>query len=273
MAALEALLDALGERARDVLLELGEVISVDLVGEAEGGVDDFGVDVDNEVLGDGAGTGVLRVETSNRNSGLAVQVLLEVDAALREDGALVLSQGGVEFGDEAVLENESREHFGVGDEGQEFSGAGMEVRGIQAAGVEEDAGSGDASACQKGEVGALSKIDLATGARSDGRVGSRVEVELQVDGATGELRLQFIEASNSVGRGQELGDQTVRSGRVDSHSWSTGGNRASGGSGLDSGSRGRGVRGLSLSDRSSGDSGGKGCDDECLGKHIDLSCG
>ena len=107
MAADEALLDALGERGGDVLAELLEVVGVDLLGEAEGGVDDLGVEVDDEVLSDRGRTGVLGVEAGDGDRGLAVQVLLEVDAALGEDGALVLGQGGVELRGEAVLEYEA----------------------------------------------------------------------------------------------------------------------------------------------------------------------
>lgn len=223
VAALQALLDTLGERGGDVLLELSKVVGVDLVGEAEGGIDDFRVDVDDEVLGDGAGTGVFRVETGDGDGGGTVQVLLEVDAALREDGALIFGQGGVELGDEAVLEHESREHLGVGDESQELGRTRVEVGSVQSTGVEEDACCGDTGAGEDGEVGSLSKIDLATCSGGNGGVGGRVEVELEVDGTTGELRLEVGEASDSVGRRQQLGNKTRRSGRVGGHSyWGTG---------------------------------------------------
>lgn len=103
MAADQALLNTLGKRSRDVLLELSKVVGVDLVGESESGVNDLRVNVDDEVLGDGAGTGVLRVEAGDGDRRLAVKVLLEVDAALGEDGTLVLGQGGIELRGEAVL--------------------------------------------------------------------------------------------------------------------------------------------------------------------------
>lgn len=202
VAALQALLDTLGERGGDVLLELSKVVGVDLVGEAEGGIDDFRIDVDNEVLGDGAGTGVFRVETGDGDGGRTVQVLLEVDAALRKDGSLIFSQSSVELRDEAVLEHESREHLGVGDESQELGRTRVEVGSVQSTGVEEDACCRDAGASEDGEVGPLSKINLATSSGGDGGVGGRVEVELKVDGTTSELRLEVIEASNGVGRRQ-----------------------------------------------------------------------
>lgn len=103
MAADQALLDTLGKRGRDVLSELSEVVGIDLLGEPESGINDLRVKVDDEVLGDGAGTGVLRVEAGDGDRRLAVKVLLEVNAALGKDGTLVLSEGGIELRGKAVF--------------------------------------------------------------------------------------------------------------------------------------------------------------------------
>lgn len=80
VASDQALLNTPGQRGRDLLLEVSEVVLVDLLGEAEGSIDNVTAGVDEEVLGDGAGTGILGVEAGDGNSRLAVEVLLPVDA-------------------------------------------------------------------------------------------------------------------------------------------------------------------------------------------------
>lgn len=195
-------------------LELGKVVGVDLLGEAKGGIDDGGVKVDDEVLGDGAGTWVIRVEAGDGDGGLAVQVLLEVDRALGEDGTLELGQGGVELGGQAVLQHEARQHLGVGDEGQEFAGARVDVRCVETAGLEEDARGRDAEVGQDGEVFAVGQVDLPAVAGLDCRVGCRVEVELEADGAGVKLALNVVEAVNGRVVGQEFANKPGNRARV-----------------------------------------------------------
>jgi len=211
VASDQALLNTLGQGNWDGLLELGEVVLVDLLGEAKRSIDDVTAGVDEEVLGDGAGTGVLGVETGNGDRGVAVEVLLPVDAALGEDGTLEESQVGALLGDEAVLENEAGLNVGVGDDGEELGGVGVDVRGVKTAGPEEDACGGDAQIGQDGEVGAVGKVDLAAQGLGDvGGDGVRlgVEVELQVQVAGGNFRLDLLEAGDASVLGQELGNGT-----------------------------------------------------------------
>lgn len=223
VASDQALLDALCETGGDVLLELGKVGAVDLLGEAEGGVDNVLVQVDDEVLGDGAGAGVLGVQARDGHGGLAVQVLLEVDAALGENGALELGEGRVELGRQAVLEHEAGEDVAVGRDGQELGRARVHVRGVEAAGFEEDAGRRDAQARQDREVGARREVDLSALAGHDGRVGGRIEVEFEADVACRDLLLDVLEPSHRVVGREELGDDATggyrvgRGGRVAQH--------------------------------------------------------
>jgi len=107
VASDQALFNTLGQSDRDGLLEGGKVAAVDRLGETKRSIDDVTAGVDEVVLGDGAGTGVLGVKTGDGDRRVAVEVLLPVDAALGENGALVESQVGALLGDEAVLENEA----------------------------------------------------------------------------------------------------------------------------------------------------------------------
>lgn len=209
VAALQALLDTLGDGDGDVGLELGEVAGVDLLGEAEGGVDDGRVDVDEEVLGDGAGTGVLGVEAGDANGRLAVEVLLEVDRALGEDGTLELGQGRVELGRQTILQDEAGQHRGLGDQGEELGRVRVDVRGVKTAGVEEDTGSRNAQVSEDGEVGARRKVDLTSQADGGVGVGRRVEVELQRKVALLDLLLDLLEAGDAVVLGEEVGNRTL----------------------------------------------------------------
>jgi hypothetical protein len=134
-ASLQALLHTKGEVGWDHLLELVDVLAINGVGEAERSFDDIVIQSE-EVLGDLAGTRVVAVETGDEAGRLAGGVVLEVDAALREDSALEGTEGGVEFGGQAVLKHEARLDEAAGD-GEELSGARVDVRGVHAARVEE----------------------------------------------------------------------------------------------------------------------------------------
>ena len=104
----------------------------------------------------------------------------------------------------------------------------MEVGGVQATGVEEDARGGDAGTGQDGEVGSLGEVDLTTLSGGDVGVGRRVEVELEVDGASGQFLLEISEPSDSVGLSQQLGDEACGCWEVGCHgACSAGGGRSS----------------------------------------------
>jgi len=213
VASDQAFLNTLGQSDRDGLLEVGEVVLVDLLGEAESSIDDVTAGVDEEVLGDGAGTGVLGVETGDGDRRVAVEVLLPVDAALGEGGTLEERQAGALLGDEAVLSDEAGGDVGVGDDGEELGGIWVDVRGVKTAGLEKDAGGGDAQTGQEREVLAVGKVDLAAerlGAGGGDWVGLGVEVELQGEVAGGDLSSDLCEAVDAGVFGQELGDGTSR---------------------------------------------------------------
>jgi len=137
VAPLEAALDSLDEWRGDSMLELREVVGIDLLGEAERSINDSRVDRE-EVLGDAAGTWVLGVESADTDLRVALEVLLEVDAALGEDGALELGQGGVELGGQRVLKHEAGRNAAFSGDGEEFRGARVDVRGVEPASVEEE---------------------------------------------------------------------------------------------------------------------------------------
>lgn len=210
VASDQALLDTLGQSDRDGLLECGEVAGVDRLGEAKRSIDDVTAGVDEEVLCDGAGTGVLGVKTGNGDRRVAVEVLLPVDAALGESSTLEESQVGALLSDEAVLEDEAGADVGVGDDGEHLGCVGVGVRGVKTAGSEEDTCGGDAQTGQEREVHAVGKVDLA--AQGLGDVGGDwvrlgVEVELQVEVAGGNLGLDLLEAGDARVFGQQPGDR------------------------------------------------------------------
>ena len=194
------------------MLEIRKVIRIDLLGESQRRIDNIPGGVDQEVLCDGAGTGILGVETGNGRGRLAIHVLLPVDAALGEGGALEQGQVGGLFGGEAVVQDEARADVAVGDDGEEFGGVGVDVGGVQSAGAKEDGGGGDAEAGQEGKVGAAGEVDLAAhglGLVGRDRVGFGVEVEFQVEVGVrlGDFGGDFLEARVAVVFGEEFGDR------------------------------------------------------------------
>jgi len=221
VAAVEALLDALDHGSGDGTTELSEVVGVDLLGEAKSSVEDVSGGLLQEVLGDGRSTRVLGAQASNTNGRLAVEILLPVDGALREDGTLVLGDGGVELVVLVVLHHEASAHTELagGGEGEELSGTRVDVRGVQATGLEEDGGSRDAETGEDGVVAALSEVNLATGAGGDRRVGGGVEVEVQADLPVIETLADGVEAGNGVGCGDERGNKLWRGTRVGQSAW------------------------------------------------------
>jgi len=137
VAPLETAFNALHEWWWDSALELRKVVGINLFGETESGINNGRVQCE-EVLRNAAGSRVLGVESADADLRRAFEVLLEVDAALREDGALELCQGGVELGSQAVLEHEASLDVPVGGDGEEFRGARVDVGSVQATRVEEE---------------------------------------------------------------------------------------------------------------------------------------
>ena len=87
----------------------------------------------------------------------------------------------------------------------------MDVRRVETAGVHEANGSRDASADDRGEVGAVREVDLAAGAGLDAGVGRGVEVELKVSGVHLREESVFL---NLGGRELHAVDEVLRHGRV-----------------------------------------------------------
>lgn len=210
VAALQARLDTLGERGGQEVLVVAEVLGADLRGHAEGSVDDISLGEAEEVLGNGAGTGVLRVETGDTNGRLAVLVLLPVDGTLGEDGTLPDAELSGELVSKAVLENEASGHVGLGGEGEVLGCARVDVRGVETAGLEEDGGRGDSQASKNREVSTVGKINLSTLARSDVGVGSRVVVEDEAQGTVIEVLLEVGEAGDDGVGSEELTNSARR---------------------------------------------------------------
>lgn len=137
----EALVHILSQVGRNLLAELLNVGSVDGLGKAKRGLDNFGIESE-EVLGNLAGTGILGVQGSDESSIFAVVVELEVDGALRENGAFELVEVAGDFRvvaglDEAVLKHIAELEVVAFDQSEELGGAGVYVRSVDAARPEE----------------------------------------------------------------------------------------------------------------------------------------
>jgi hypothetical protein len=124
----KALINAEGKVGRERSAELVNVLAVESGREAEGSIDNTAVESE-EVLGNLAGTRVLRVEGSDEGSRLAVVVDLVMDGAHGEDSALELLESRGDLRSEAILEDKASLNF-AGDDGQELSGARVGVRCI-----------------------------------------------------------------------------------------------------------------------------------------------
>ena len=178
VAALETRLNSKSKRDRDVRLELSEVVSVNLAWKAESGINNVGGGVAQKVLGDGTGAWVLRAEPGNRSGRRAFHVLLPVDGALREDGALKLGEVCPDLGIEAIVHHEAGLKLGIGDDSEELGGTGVNMWGVKAAGLKEEPTGRETKSGQHGEVSRGSKVDLTPHCILRGRgVGYWVEVE------------------------------------------------------------------------------------------------
>lgn len=132
-AGLKALVDAKGNVGWDLLAESLDIFAVNALGEAESGVDNVWVKAE-EVLGDLGSSWVLAIQGGDECSRFALWVELVVDAANRENSALELLEVAGDFSivaslDKAVLQDVAEVHLAF-DDGQEFGGTGMNVRGV-----------------------------------------------------------------------------------------------------------------------------------------------
>jgi len=160
VAPLKAAFDSLDEWGGESFLELREVVGIDLLGETKRSINNSRIDRE-EVLRDAAGTWVLRVESADTDLRVALEVLLEMDAALGEDGALELGQGSVELGGQRVLEHEASCDAPFSGDSEELRGARVDVRGVEPTSVEEKHCGRETEIGQYWEVRTIGKINLA----------------------------------------------------------------------------------------------------------------
>jgi len=144
LALRKAVINVLSDIGRNSLAELLDVLAINGLREAERSIEDASIEVE-EVLSNLAGTGVLVVQSRDESSRLALRVELVVDAAHGKDGAFELAQAARNLsvltrGYESVLEDIS-EIDSAFDDGKELGGAGVDMRGVDAASVEEAEGS------------------------------------------------------------------------------------------------------------------------------------
>jgi len=191
VAPLEAALNSERERCWDGFLELRKVAGINLFGEAESGINNGRVQSE-EVLGDAAGTWVLGVESTDTDLRSAFKVLLEMDAALGEDGTLELGQGGVELGGQPIFQNETGLDATRGGDGEEFGCTRMDVRGVKATAVEEEHRSGETEISEYREVRSVGEIDLTALTGFGARIGGRVEVKDLVGWVLGRKEIETV---------------------------------------------------------------------------------
>ena len=173
---------------RQVRAELVDIAGIDVVLAAERDLDNI-VRQREEVLRDLRSARVGAVERGREDRALAGRVELEVDAALGEDGGFELVEGGVEgegqgvdlFGgvfEQPVFHHEADFELAF-DDGEEFGGARVGVRGVHAAGFDEGYCAGDSFADEEGEVDLVGDEDAA--AIASNRSGLEVERDSIVD--------------------------------------------------------------------------------------------
>lgn len=144
----ETLVHGLSQVSRNLAAELLNVGCVNGLGVAKRSIDNFSVESE-EVLGNLAGTGVLRVQGSDEGSIVAVVVELEVDGALGKNGAVELVEVAGDFGvlpglDETVLKHVTKLEVVALDESKELCCSGVDVRRVDSARREESNRSTDA---------------------------------------------------------------------------------------------------------------------------------
>lgn len=189
MAASLARVHSRNQVRRQIRAEQINIARVNLVLAAESNLDNI-IRQREEVLRDLRSPRVGIVEGGCEYRALAGGVELEVDAALRENGGFELVEGGVEgesqgvdfFGgvfEQPVLHHEADFELAF-DDGEEFGGTRVGVRGVHAAGLDEGYGAGNSFADEEGEVGFVGDEDAAAVA-ADG-CGFEVEGDGVVDG-------------------------------------------------------------------------------------------
>lgn len=176
------ILNTQSKSTRDICQQVIEVLRCNLVREAKRSKRNIVPGINNEVLRNGTRTGILIRETGDGDLWVALIVELPVDATLRERHALELCEVLGDFHVESVIEDETGREGSLGDEGQDFGGARVDVGCVQAAGLKKESCEGDTEADEGWEVGAVGEDDFTTGTGCT-RVRCGVEVEFEVGGA------------------------------------------------------------------------------------------
>lgn len=200
---------------RQVRAELVDIAGINFVLAAERDLDNI-VRQREEVLRDLRSARVGAVERRGENRALAGRVELEVDAALGEDGGFELVEGGVEgegegvdllggVFEESVLHHEADFELAF-DDGEEFGGARVGVRGVHAAGLDEGYCAGDSFADEEGEVGLVGNKNAAA------VTSNRRGLEVERDSIVNSLRVRKRDFALVVDGQQLL--QTIDLGQV-----------------------------------------------------------
>jgi len=175
---LVALLDALDERSRDVILESVEVGWCDLFWEAQGSKDDIRVGVLEEAVGSGNGARVFVAESSDGSDWVALLILLPVHGAFGEDEGLELGEFFAYLSCEGVVKDESGKKRSFCGDSEDFGGS-VRVGRVEAAGLVEQTCNSDVERGQGGKVLSVGSNDFTTRTRC-AWVGCRVQVELEI---------------------------------------------------------------------------------------------
>jgi hypothetical protein len=141
LALSQADTDILSQVGGNLLAELVNILTVNSLGVVEGSVDNTSVEGE-KVLGNLRGTWIFRVERSDKGGLLAVIVELEVNRSHREDSTLKSVQFTSDFWiltspNETILEDVAKLQVLAIYQSKKFSSTGVDVRGIDAAGLEE----------------------------------------------------------------------------------------------------------------------------------------
>jgi len=153
-----------------------------------------------------AATWILTAERGDEYSGRARRILLVMDATHRENRCLKLPQLGLYLRVEAELLHETCVENAL-DDGQDLVRTRMQMGDVEAAGLDEGHGTGDAELLEDGEVVNSGEEDGAT--RASGRLvavkiehGEITESVASEDGAV-RVGQQLFEAVDDAGLGLE----------------------------------------------------------------------
>ena len=201
--------DEVGGQVLAELVNVARVEFVSTLSDAQSDVDDVRVQ-NKEILCNLRGPRIGRVKGGNENRSLASRVELEMNAALREDGGFELLHSRVERegqsvdilcgrGEETVLHDEADFELAF-DDGQDLGCAGVRVRGIHPAWLEEGHCAADA-------------VRAVTFARDEERevllVGNENAAAVAADGSGFEVEGELVVDVFGVGDGDKVLDVVV----------------------------------------------------------------